>query len=201
MNNPAVRFAFDVTNADDKEQDRYGRNSYGWSLLMARRLVEAGVSLVQVNLGNNETWDTHGDAFPNLKNKLFPPTDKALAALLDDLDQKGMLESTLIVMAGEFGRTPKLSTLTAHYKNPGRDHWGAVQTAFFAGGGVSGGTVIGSSDKIGGYPSANPQTPENMAATIYHSLGIPAASAWRDGLDRPHQIYHGEPIVGLCENL
>lgn len=201
LNNPQIRSAFDVTNANDQEQDRYGRNSYGWSLLMARRLVEAGVSLVQVNLGNNETWDTHGDAFPNLKNKLLPPTDKALSALLDDLDQRGMLASTLIVMAGEFGRTPKLSTLPEHYRNPGRDHWGAVQTVFFAGGGVRGGTVVGSSDKIAGYPSANPQTPENMAATIYRSLGIPATDAWHDGLDRPHQIYHGEPIPGLSHSV
>ena len=89
-------------------QDRYGRNSFGWSLLMARRLVEAGVNLVQVNLGNNETWDTHGEAFPHLKDKLFPPTDRALSALLDDLNESGLLESTLIVMAGEFGRTPKI---------------------------------------------------------------------------------------------
>src|SRR5713226_6659484 len=147
--------AFDVVHADPKIQDRYGRNQFGWSLLMARRLVEAGVNLVQVNLGNNETWDTHGNAFPHLKDKLFPPTDKALSALLDDLHGSGRLESTLIVMAGEFGRTPKISTLPQHYKLPGRDHWGAVQTVFFAGGGVKGGRVIGASDKIGGYRNAD----------------------------------------------
>ncbi|MEO1999022.1 MAG: DUF1501 domain-containing protein, partial [Planctomycetaceae bacterium] len=196
LNDPQVRHAFDVTNARDAEQDRYGRNSYGWSLLMTRRLIEAGVPLVQVNLGNNETWDTHGDAFPRLKDKLFPPTDKALAALLDDLQDRGLLESTLIVMAGEFGRTPKLEQ-NRHYKLPGRDHWGAVQTVLFAGGGTHGGTVIGSSDKIAAYPAANPQKPENMAATIYHALGIPQDAVWYDDLDRPHQIYHGEPIAGL----
>src|SRR5262249_35668994 len=131
---PGVRAAFDVTNAEARLQERYGRNSFGWSLLMALRLVEAGVTLVQGNLGNNETWDTHGDAFPRFKDKLFPPTDRALSALLDDLHDRGLLDSTLIVMAGEFGRTPRLSTLTASFNGPGRDHWGAVQTVFFAGG-------------------------------------------------------------------
>ena len=192
-----MRQVFDVTKAPDADQDRYGRNSFGWSLLMAKRLVEVGVNLIQVNLGNNETWDTHGEAFPHLKDLLFPPTDKALSALLDDLSQSGLLASTLIVMAGEFGRTPKITHLPQHYKLPGRDHWGAVQTVFFAGGGVKGGRVIGSSDKIGGYPATDPQRPENMAATIYSALGIPDTAAWRDDLDRPHHIYHAEPIRGL----
>ncbi len=194
---PKVRQAIDVVKAEPKLLDRYGRNAFGWSLLMARRLVEAGVNMVQVNLGNNETWDTHGFIFPHLKDKLFPPTDKALAALLDDLHESGLLDSTLIVMAGEFGRTPKITTLPQYYKLPGRDHWGAVQTVFFAGGGVKGGTVVGSSDKNGGFPATDPQTPENMAATIYQSLGIPATAAWHDAEDRPHHIYHGRPIAGL----
>jgi uncharacterized protein (DUF1501 family) len=164
---------------------------------MARQLIEAGVNLVQVNLGNDETWDTHGEAFPHLKDKLFPPTDKALSALLDDLSESGLLDSTLIVMAGEFGRTPKISHLPQYYKLPGRDHWGAVQTVFFAGGGIKGGTVVGSSDKIGGYPKSDPQTPENMAATVYHALGIPGTAQWRDAEERPHHVYYGEPIKGL----
>ena len=197
LTEPRVRRAIDVVNADAETLDRYGRNSFGWSLLMARRLVESGVNLVQVNLGNNETWDTHGIAFPHLRDNLFPPTDLALSALLDDLSDSGLLDSTLIVMAGEFGRTPRLSTLTGVYPKPGRDHWGAVQTVFFAGGGTRGGVVVGSSDKIGGYPAADPQTPETMAATIYHSLGIPEEAAWHDDLQRPHQIYYGEPIRGL----
>jgi hypothetical protein len=192
-----VREAIDVTRAAPEIQERYGKNSFGWSLLMARRLVEAGVNLVQVNLGNNETWDTHGEAFPHLKDQLFPPTDKALAALLDDLQSSGLIDSTLIVMAGEFGRTPKITHLPQHYKLPGRVHWGAVQTVFFAGGGVRGGTVVGSSDKIGAYPATSPQTPENMAATIYRSLGLADTVAWHDDLNRPHQVYHGEPIGGL----
>ncbi len=192
-----IRSAIDVRKVDAKTQERYGRNSFGWTLLMAFRLVQAGVNLVQVNLGNNEGWDTHGDAFWRLREKLFPPTDRALSALLDDLQNTGLLDSTLIVMGGEFGRTPKLSTLPEHYKAPGRDHWGAVQTLFFAGGGVQGGTVIGSSDKIGGYPTDSPQKPENMAATIYDCLGIPPTAAWKDEVDRPHHIYHAKPIEGL----
>lgn len=197
LTSPRICQAFDVTRAEPRIQDRYGRNAFGWSLLMARRLIEAGVNMVQVNLGNNETWDTHGNMFPHLKDKLFPPTDRAVSALLDDLHDSGLLASTLIVMAGEFGRTPKISRLPKFYKLPGRDHWGAVQTVFFAGGGVHGGGVVGSSDKIGGHPATEPHTPENMAATIYHSLGIPAAAMWHDTLDRPHHIYYGEPIAGL----
>src|SRR5438093_441609 len=190
-----TRHAFDVVQADPKVQDRYGRNQFGWSLLMARRLVEAGVNLVQVNLGNNETWDTHQAMFPNLKDKLFPPTDRALSALLDDLHESGLLESTLIVMAGEFGRAPKISTLNIPgVKLPGRDHWGAVQTVFFAGGGVRGGTIIGASDKNGAFPSSCPQTPENMAATIYSALGLPKTIACLDPADRPHHVYYGDPI-------
>ncbi|MAT14119.1 MAG: hypothetical protein CMJ46_02485 [Planctomyces sp.] len=192
-----VHKVFDVTNADDKTLDRYGRHSFGWSCLMAKRLVEYGVNLVQVNLGANETWDTHGNMFPHLKNYLFPPTDQAVSALLDDLNESGLLEETMIVMAGEFGRTPKISHLREHYDLPGRDHWGACQTVLFAGGGASGGQIIGASDKHGGYPTADPQTPENFAATIYNALGLPPTAAWHDETDRPHHIYNADPIPGL----
>ena len=197
LTDPKVRKAFDVKSAAPRELDRYGQNAFGWSLWVAARLVEAGVNLVQVNLGNNETWDTHGNAFPHLKEKLFPPTDKALSALLDDLNERGLLDDTLIVMAGEFGRTPRVFGLPQFYKLPGRDHWGAVQTAFFAGGGVRGGTVVGSSDKNGGFPANDPQTPENMGATIYQALGVPKTTAWHDAENRPHFVYTGEPITGL----
>ena len=193
-----VHKALDIQSVDPKLQERYGRNSFGWSLLMARQLVQAGVSMVQVNLGNDESWDTHEAAFKNLKNFLLPPTDRAVSALLEDLQQQGMLEDTLVVMAGEFGRTPKIFTFKGAKSGlPGRDHWGAVQTVFFAGGGVEGGRVIGASDRIGGYPAADPQTPENMAATIYQALGLPPTVAWYDKFNRPHQVYHGEPIPGL----
>ncbi len=188
--------AFHVADADPRLLDRYGRNTFGWSLLIARQLVEAGVNLVQVNLGNDETWDTHVNAFPILKDFLFPPMDLAVSALLDDLSERGLLDSTLVVMAGEMGRTPKVSTLRQFPGKPGRDHWG-TQTVFFAGGGVRGGTVIGSTDKIGAFPAANPQKPENMAATIYQALGIPRTLAWQDVSSRPHFVYHGDPIPGL----
>ena len=154
--------------------------------------------MVQVNLGNDESWDTHKAAFPNLRDYLFPPTDRAVSALLDDLHDRGLLDDVLIVMAGEFGRTPRVFVdKTSVSKTAGRDHWGAVQTVFFAGGGVKGGTVVGSSDRIGGYPSTDPQTPENMGATIYRALGIPATAMWQDAENRPHHIYYGEPISGL----
>lgn len=187
-----VQRAFDVTRADAKVQDRYGRNAFGWSLLMAKRLVEFGVNFIQVNLGNNETWDTHDNAFPLFKDCLLPPTDRALSALLDDLQESGRLDETLIVICGEMGRTPKINK-----KLPGRDHWGAVQSLFFAGGGIRGGNVVGSSDEIGGYPATEAQRPENMAATIYHALGIPRTATWKDELNRPHPIYFGDPIHAL----
>ncbi len=192
-----VQRAFDVHNADPRDLDRYGRNAFGWSLLMARQLVEQGVGLVQVNLGNNEAWDTHENNFPLLRDCLLPPTDRGLSALLDDLDERGLLKETLIVMCGEMGRTPKINAGTGEAKVPGRDHWGAVQSVFVAGGGIPGGVVVGASDKDGAYPVKSPQRPENLAATIYHALGIPSTAVWKDELDRPHHIYSGEPIREL----
>ncbi len=120
-----------------------------------------------------------------------------MSALIDDLRAAGQLDETLIVVAGEFGRTPKITLLPAHYKLPGRDHWGAVQSVLFAGGGVRGGNVIGRSDAIGAYPADQPVSPEDFAATIYHALGIPRNAEWHDASERPHQVYHGEPIAGL----
>jgi len=196
LTNGAVHNAFDISKADPKWLDRYGRNSFGWSLLMARQLIEAGIGLVQVNLGNNETWDTHQDAFPNLKNYLLPPMDRAVSALIDDLDARGLLDETLIVMGSEFGRTPRISTIPGA-KLPGRDHWGGCQSILLAGGGVHGGAVIGASDRIGAFPAESAQRPENLAATIYEALGLPRTAEWRDPLDRPHRVYDGEPIKGL----
>jgi uncharacterized protein (DUF1501 family) len=151
---------------------------------------------VQVNLGRGG-FDTHGNAFDHLKNLMLPPTDQAMSALLDDLGDRGLLDDTLIVAAGEFGRTPKVSRLPQYYELPGRDHWGAVQSVFLAGGGVRGGTVIGSSDRIGGFPLDDKQTPENLAASIYHALGIDRNAVWKDNNGRPYHVYHAAPIAGL----
>lgn len=185
-----VRDAFNVEKAPRKTLDRYGNNRFGLSLLMAYQLVEAGVNLVQVNLGKNSSWDTHRRNFENLKTNLLPYTDRAVSALLDDLQASGLLENTLVVMTGEFGRTPKIN------KDAGRDHWGPVMTVFFAGGGVRGGTVIGASDKMAAYPVGDRQTPEDLAATIYRTLGVPQTT-WKDVDGRPYELYRGTPIPGL----
>lgn len=191
LTDPKTSSAFNVENADPQILDRYGRNKFGLSLLMAKRLIEAGVNLVQVNLGKNSSWDTHRRNFVNLKNNLLPPMDRSVSALIDDLADSGLLESTLVIMTGEFGRTPKIN------KDAGRDHWAPVNTILFAGGGVRGGKVIGASDRIGAYPTSHRQTPENFSATIYSALGIPRAATWPDVDGRPHQIYRGKPIPGL----
>lgn len=189
--------AFRVLDAEPEVLQRYGQHSFGWSLLLARRLINVGAKLVQVNLGNNETWDTHGNAFPHLKDLLLPPLDQSLSALLQDLDASGQLNETLVVVASEFGRTPKISHLPQHYALPGRDHWGRAQSILLAGGGVQGGRVIGETDSKGGEPVADAVTPEQFAATIYQALGIARHSNWYDMLDRPMPVYHGEPIAGL----
>jgi len=191
-----VRTAFDITNEEPRTLDRYGRNLFGYSLMFAARLVELGVSMVQVNLGRGG-FDTHGNAFDHLKNLMLPPTDQALSALIDELDARGLLDDTLIVAAGEFGRTPRITRLPQYYELPGRDHWGAVQTVFFAGGGVQGGAVVGASDRHGGYPKEARQTPENLAATIYDALGIDPHATWKDDAGRPYHVYHADPITGL----
>jgi len=196
LTNPEVQSAFSLAKVAPQTLDRYGRNSFGWSLIMARQLLEAGVSLVQVNLGNNESWDTHQHAWRNLKGYLLPPMDRAVSALLDDLTASGLLDETLVVMGSEFGRAPKITTIRGA-EGPGRDHWGAVQTVFFAGGGVRGGNVVGSSDRLGGAPDTDGQQPENFAATIYEALGIPREATYQDLQQRPHFLYNGDPIKGL----
>lgn len=188
--------AFDIRREDPRTLDRYGRHQFGRSLVLARRLVEAGVRMVQVNLGDNETWDTHQSAWPVLKDKLLPPLDQALSALLDDLVARGLLEKTLIVMGGEFGRTPRISTLPG-VKLAGRDHWGAAQTLFFAGGGVRGGNVVGATDRLGGYPRTQAYRPADLAATVFQSLGLGPNPEYRDRLDRPFAATTGTPIAPL----
>lgn len=191
LNDPRTRAAFEVERADDRTLARYGRNKFGLSLLMAYRLVEAGVSLVQVNLGKNSSWDTHRRNFINLRENLFPYFDRSVSALLDDLHQSGMLRDTLVIVTGEFGRTPRIN------RDAGRDHWGPVMSLLIAGGGVQGGRVIGSSDRIAAQPASDRQTPENLAATLYAALGIPHNAAWHDTDGRPYELYRAQPIAGL----
>ena len=188
---PGTRSAFDVENADPRTVERYGRNKFGLSLLMGRRLIEAGVRFVQVNLGKNSSWDTHRRNFVNLKRNLFPYFDQSVAALLDDLKESGLLDSTLVVVTGEFGRTPKIN------KDSGRDHWGPVMTSLFAGGGVRGGHVIGASDRIGAYALENRFTVENIAGTMFDALGVPRSAQWVDVDGRPHGLYRADAIHDL----
>mgnify|MGYP002623596843 FL=1 len=195
ITSPQIERAVDVFAEQDEVQDRYGRNKFGWSLLLTRRLLEAGVNMIQVSLGRNGTWDLHRRAFPLLKDWLLPPMDLAVSAFLEDLSQRGLLQETLVVLCGEFGRTPRISSPPG--RRPGRDHWGPLQSILFAGGGVSGGTIVGSSDRIGGYPHQCPKTPEDVAATIFSALGIPEDSTYLDISGRPHPVYLGKPVTEL----
>ncbi len=188
---PRTRQAFEVEQADPALVARYGRNKFGLSLLMASRLLEAGVRLVQVNLGKNSSWDTHRRNFVNLKRNLLPYFDQSVSALLDDLHESGRLQDTLVVISGEFGRTPKVN------KDAGRDHWGPVMTSLFAGGGVQGGQVIGATDALAAYPISDMVTVEGIAATMFHTLGIPRDYEWHDVDGRPHTIYRTDPIFPL----
>jgi hypothetical protein len=193
-----VARAFDLTGEDPRLRDRYGRHMYGQSLLLARRLVGAGVPVVQVNMGRVQTWDTHSGNFTSLKGRLLPPTDQGVSALIDDLQSRGMLDETLVVVTGEFGRTPRIGASTGNNNTrDGRDHWSSVFSAAFAGGGVRGGQVVGQSDKMGAYPASRPYTTADLAATIYGALGIDPATEVRDRLNRPIQLCTGEAIAPL----
>ena len=193
ITSPKARRAFDLSAETDKERDRYGRQTFGQSLLMARRLLEAGVKLVTVywhrdKSGVDTTWDTHGKNFSQLKDRLIPQVDQPLATLLEDLKQRGMLDDTLIVWNSEFGRTPKVN------KKAGRDHWGRCNTIWMAGGGVPGGQVYGSSDKHAAAPKDDPVSPGDIAATIYHLLGINPHRVIHDRENRPFKLAKGEPL-------
>lgn len=190
--------AFDLAREPDTMRDRYGRNRFGQSVLLARRLVESGVSLVQVNWTRWDTdtatspaWDNHANNAERCKTVLMPPMDQAYSALLTDLADRGMLDETLVVWMGEFGRSPKIN------KAAGRDHWGAVYSTALAGGGVRGGQVLGKSDEIGGYPKEGTVSPGDLAATIFHSLGIPTDGLLHDRLGRPHPVCNGRVIDGV----
>lgn len=188
--------AFELDRETDSVRDRYGRNTTGQSLLIARRLVEVGVPIVQVNVGRVQTWDNHSNIFPTLKNRLLPPVDMGVSALLDDLSSTGMLDDTFVMMLGEFGRTPKLNKPPAG-QTPGRDHWAPCFFGLFAGAGVRGGQVIGKSDDIGAYPVTIPYSPNDIGATVYNVLGINPEAIVRDRLNRPVTLNSGAPIDAL----
>jgi hypothetical protein len=188
--------AFAMDQEPTAVRDRYGRHLFGQSLLLARRLVEAGVPVVQANMGAAQTWDTHSNNFPALRERLLPPLDRGVAALLADLESRGLLEETLVVLLGEFGRTPRISTVGAN-ATPGRDHWAPCFFGLFAGAGVRGGQVIGSSDRIGAYPSTTPYSPDDVGATVYRVLGVDPAAEVRDRQGRPVQLNRGEVIQAL----
>jgi hypothetical protein len=191
LTSTATQQAFRIEQEPAKVRDSYGRNIYGQSVLLSRRLIEAGsrVACVSWAPDANATWDTHGGNFAKLKSTLLPQLDAAVSALLEDLQARGMLERTLVVVMGEFGRTPKVNA------GAGRDHWNFCYGLMLAGGGVKGGHVFGASDKIGSRPSSNPVTPADIVATIYHCLGVPKDLELRDNLDRPFTLVPwGDPI-------
>lgn len=198
---PRVRQAFDLSKESPKLRDEYGRTTYGQSCLLARRLVEAGVRFVTVYYsksigGPNEGWDTHGDNFNQLKGRLLPNTDRAVPTLIDDLAARGLLDETLIVWMGEFGRSPRV-TNTKQFGPDGRDHWPQCYTALFAGGGVTPGAVHGASDRIGAYPSSDPVTPDDIAATMFWALGIDPDLEFYDTLKRPLKLATGSPVTSI----
>ena len=182
---------FDINRESSEVRDRYGRHSFGQSLLLARRLVEAGMPIIQANMGTMNNWDTHGDNFGQLKNRLLPPFDKGLATFLIDLDERGLLDTTLVVAVGEFGRTPQINP------GAGRDHWSGVFSAVFAGAGVRGGQVIGASDAQAAYPATRGWYPADLGATIFTALGIDPESIMTDRIGRPHRINAGQVIAPL----
>ncbi len=189
-----ARGAFQIDREDPKLRDRYGRHIHGQCLVLARRLIEAGVGLVTVNWHNDgqNFWDTHGDNFNQLQNRLMPPADQGFSALLDDLADRGLLDETLVVWVGEFGRTPRINKA-----NSGREHWPRCYSAALAGAGVRGGYVHGASDRWAAYPATDPASPDDLGATILHALGIDPGTMVRDAVDRPLKINNGSPLVPL----
>ena len=193
---PAARRAFQLGAEPAAVRERYGTHPFGQGCLLARRLVEAGVPLVTVywnapRIDDAQHWDTHKDSFNRLKNHLLPPFDRGLTALLEDLQSRGLLDETLVVWMGEFGRAPKIN------RNAGRDHWGFCQSVLLAGAGVRGGQVYGSSDASGAYAAEAPVSPDDLAATVFHTLGIPAEQEMRDPQGRPLPLCAGKPVLRL----
>jgi len=184
--------AFAIKDEKPELRDRYGRHTYGQSVLLARRLVEAGVRFVTVYYSRGiRGWDMHDTLFPTMKNTLLPHTDGTLSALLDDLKDRGLLDETLVYWTGDFGRTPKVNA------KAGRDHWPQCQSIVMAGGGIRGGITYGASDPTGAFPKDDPLRPDDITATVFHALGLDPATEIRDQLGRPVPISAGNPIKAL----
>ena len=205
LNSATGSGAFDLTQEPVAVRERYGNHPHGQSVLQARRLVERGVPLVTVfwpseGIKNVSVyWDTHSRNFVDLRTRLMPPADQAFSALLDDLAERGMLDETLVVWTGEFGRTPRVGQRNsdAGAGRDGRDHWPGCFTSVLAGGGIRGGQVYGSSDRHAAFPASNPVAPVDLTATVYHSLGVPEHLALPDAQGRPLVICPGTPIREL----
>jgi hypothetical protein len=186
MTSSEAKRAFDIHAESSEQRDRYGRTTLGQSCLMARRLVEAGVRFVTIDHSN---WDTHDNNFVVLKNELLPALDQGLSALFSDLAQRGLLTKTLVLVTGEFGRTPRIN------KNAGRDHWGPSFTVLLGGGGVQGGRVVGASDERAEKPADKPHGPENLAATLYHLLGLNANHEFHTAEGRPVKLVQDGRVI------
>jgi hypothetical protein len=196
LQSPTTQRAFRLANEPERVRERYGWHHFGQSCVLARRLVEAGVPLVTVywnapHIDDVQHWDTHNNSFNRLKNDLLPHFDRAMTALLTDLHDRGLLDQTLVLWCGEFGRTPKVN------RSAGRDHWGFCQSVLMAGAGVRGGQVYGSSDASAAYAAESPVSPDDLAATVLHSLGIPLDQEMRDMQGRPLPLCTGKPVMGL----
>jgi hypothetical protein len=197
ISSPAAQLAFDITAEPDRTRDRYGRHVFGQSVLLARRLVEAGVRLVHVNWVRHDNakggqgYDSHRKHLDWCKKELLPPTDAAFSSLIEDLSDRGMLDETLVLVIGEFGRTPRFN------REGGRDHWPSCFSAVLAGGGVRGGHVYGSSDKIAAHPTSSPVTPQDLMATLYHCLGVDPHTIIYDMQKRPYTLVEGNPVRAL----
>lgn len=191
-----VSQAFEIQREDSAARERYGRNKFGQSLLLSRRLLEAGVPVVQAAMGIVQTWDTHVDNWGRLKTTLLPQLDRGMSALLDDLSERGMLEETLVVLMGEFGRTPRISNLPGQAL-PGRDHWAHVYSAAFAGAGVCGGHIVGQSDSNAAYALSRTWSPGDLCTTIFRALGVEENAEVHDRVGRPNRLLNGEIIESL----
>jgi hypothetical protein len=197
MDSAGVRQAFDLRKEPAALRDRYGRNHVGQGALLARRLVEAGTRFVTVNWPNRLAWDCHADLEGQMRNHLCPTLDRALSTLLDDLAARGLLETTMVVVMGEMGRTPRLGNADPLYAD-GRDHWSAVMSVLIAGGGVRGGQVIGASDAEGAYPQERPIPSSDLVATVYHAFGIRPDDTVEAVGGQPKKVLEtGSPVLEL----